>query len=94
MVTLEEAKAHCRVMPDESDFDSELQIALDASIDHLRSIDVDMDVNPLPPALKQAVLLLVAHFFENKEAVAYDRPMHVTPMGVARLIAPYRGLSL
>jgi hypothetical protein len=94
MVTLEEAKAHCSIMPEEDDFDGELEIALDASVDHLRSIDVDMDATPLPPALKQAVLLLVAHFFENKEAVAYDRPMHVTPLGVARLIAPYRRFTL
>ena len=94
MVTLEEAKAHCRIMPEEIAFDGELQIALDASVDHLRSIDVDMDAVPLPPALKQAVLLLVAHFFANKEAVSYDRPMHVTPLGVARLVAPYRGVSL
>ncbi|WP_127114016.1 head-tail connector protein [Shimia sediminis] len=94
MVTLEEAKIHCRVMPEQTDFDGEIQIALDAAVDHLKSIDIDMDADPLPPALKQAVLLLVAHFFENKEAVAYDRPMYVTPLGVTRLIAPYREVSL
>ena len=94
MVTLEDARRHCRIDQSVADFDLELQIALEASVDHLRSIDVNMDADPLPPALAQAVLLLVAHFFSNKEAVVYDRPMQVTPLGVARLIAPYRGVSL
>ena len=91
MVTLEEAKAHCRVIED--DFDGELQIAIDASVDHLRSIDIDVDADPLPPALKQAALMLVAHFFENKEA-AHSVQTYVTPLGVSRLIAPYREVSL
>jgi uncharacterized phiE125 gp8 family phage protein len=93
MVTLEEAKAHCRVLPEEPDFDGELQIALEASVDHLSSIGVDMTVSPLPPALKQAVLMLVSHFFENKEAVT-DVQMQAIPLGVDRLIAPYRRVSL
>ena len=96
MVTLEEAKAHCRVKmsPDDSYFDGELQIAIDASIDHLRLIDIEVDADPFPPALKQAVLLLVAHFFENKEAVTIGESVNVTPLGVSRLIAPYRRVTL
>lgn len=94
MITLEEAKAHCRFAIDDDYFDGELQIAIGAAVDHLKSIDIDMDTNPLPPALKQAVLLLVAHFMANKEAVAQDSPMHVTPFGVARLVAPYRKVTL
>lgn len=93
MVTLEEAKTHCRIMSDQADFDGEIQIALDASLDHLRSIDVEVDKTPFPPALKQAVLLLVAHFFEHKEAVS-ETQLRVTPLGVARLVAPYKGVSL
>jgi len=94
MVTLEEAKAHCRVLPEQAEFDGEIQIALDAAMDHLRSIDVAMDADPFPPALKQAVLLLVAHFFDNKAAVSVDGPGQVMPLGVARLIAPYRTVTL
>ncbi len=94
MVTLEEAKQHCDVDSSEAEFDGQLQIAIDASIDHLRSIDVDVDVSPFPPALKQAVLLLVAHFFDNPYAVTPEVAMSVTPFGVARLIAPYRRVSL
>lgn len=91
MVTLEEAKAHCRLIED--DFDGELQIAIAASVDHLASIGVDMASDPLPPALKQATLMLVAHFFENKEAVS-DASLRMVPLGVDRLIAPYRSVSL
>ncbi|UWR99224.1 head-tail connector protein [Phaeobacter inhibens] len=93
MVTLEEAKAYCRVTPEETEFDGEIQIALDAAVDHLRSINVDVAADPFPPALKQAVLMLVAHFFENKEAVTPEK-VWFTPIGVDRLIAPYRGVSL
>lgn len=93
MVTLEEAKAHCRIMPEEPDFDGELQIALETSVDHLASIGVDMAMSPLPPALKQAVLMLVSHFFENKEAVA-EAQVRAIPFGVDRLIAPYRSVCL
>lgn len=92
MVTLEEAKAHCRA--DDEYFDGEIQIAIDAAMDHLRSIDVDVDADPFPPALKQAVLMLVAHFFSNKEAVTTEVSATVTPLGVSRLIAPYRKVTL
>ena len=94
MISPEEAKAHCRFATDDDHFDGELQISIDASVGHLKSIDIDMDADPLPPALKQAVLLLVAHFMDNKEAVTRDGPTHVTPFGVARLVAPYRKVTL
>lgn len=93
MVTLEEAKNHCRIELETADFDGELQIALDAAVDHLKSLNVDMDAVPFPPALKQAVLMLVAHFFENKEAATPEK-IWFTPIGVDRLIAPYRRVSL
>ncbi|PYG30360.1 head-tail connector protein [Pelagimonas varians] len=93
MVTLEDVKAHCRVLPEDTDFDLELQNALDAAVDHLNSIDVGMTVDPLPPALKHAALMLAAHFFENKEAVT-EGQLTVVPLGVSRLIAPYREFNL
>ena len=93
MVTLEEAKRQVRVTPESTEFDLDLQQCLDAAADHLASIDVDMTVDPLPPALRHAVLMLVGHFFENREATNAEQ-IRFTPLGVDRLIAPYRGVSL
>ncbi len=91
MVTLAEAKAHLYV--DFEDDDAIIQSMIEAAHDHLESIDIDMTVNPLPPALRHAVLMLVAHYHSNREAVA-EGVFSVTPLGVARLIAPYREFNL
>ena len=91
MVTLEEAKAHLRV--DFDDDNSAIEKMLESAVDHLSSIDVDMTADPLPPALNQAVLLLVGHFYMNREATTAEQ-IRFTPLGVDRLIAPYRGISL
>lgn len=47
----------------------------------------------VPPPLRQAVLMLVAHWFENREPVAVGAGAEL-PMMVAALIAPYRRLHL
>ena len=43
----------------------------------------------VPADLIQAILMLVAHWFENREAVS-DRPMKDVPMGVESILARYR----
>lgn len=91
MVTLEEAKRHLQV--DANDNDIVIYEMVDAAVDHLASIDVDMTTDPLPPALHHAVLLLVGHFYANREATNAEQ-IRFTPLGVDRLIAPYRGMSL
>lgn len=91
MVTLEEAKDHMRVtFPDD---DAGITLMIDAAVDHLQSIDVDMTADPLPPALHHAVLLLVAHFFDNRQVMTNTTVM-VMPFGLSRLIAPYRKVTL
>lgn len=91
MVLLAEAKTHLRV--DTNAEDGLIQGLIDAAADHLQSIDVDVSAVPLPPALHQAILLLVGHYYGNREAVS-DQPVHVLPLGVARLIAPYRSIGI
>ena len=91
MITLEEAKAHMRV--DDPDEDEGIVLMIDAAVDHLQSIDVDMTGTPLPPAIHHAVLLLVAHFYGNREVMT-EGTLKVMPFGLSRLIAPYRKVSL
>jgi len=46
----------------------------------------------VPEDLRQSVLLLAAHLYENREAVS--APLVEIPLGVASLIAPYRPIRL
>jgi uncharacterized phiE125 gp8 family phage protein len=48
----------------------------------------------VPESLRQALLLLVAHWYENRGLIAVGQSVAVLPMTVAALIAPYRVLSL
>lgn len=104
MVTLGDAMTHLRLRaygPSEGgavelfdqEIESEVESMIAAAVDHLSSIDVDMSADPLPPALHHAVLLLVGHFYENREATNTEQA-RFTPLGVDRLIAPFRSISL
>ncbi|MDD2869096.1 head-tail connector protein [Neomegalonema sp.] len=49
-------------------------------------------LDPLPPDLAEAVLMLAAHWFENREASASG--LSETPFGLASLLAPWAGIRL
>ena len=91
MVDLAAAKAHCRVDFDEDD--ALIAAMLEAATDHLASIGVDTSSSPVPPAVEHAVLMMVAHFYENREAVS-DIKTAAVEMGVDRLVQPYREVHL
>lgn len=86
-VTLAEAKAHLRIDHDEDDDTIEIFIA--AAEGYLAGVGVDMTVDPLPPAITAATLLLIGDLDLNREA-SVDSRMREAPFGVSRLIAPYR----
>lgn len=92
MLTLGEAKDHLRV--DFDDEDVSIRAMIESAFDHMRSIDVQYlgEADELPPALRHAALMLVAHFYTNREAVG--EPMQAVPLGFDRLIAPYRSLQV
>lgn len=48
----------------------------------------------VPHDLRQAILLLVAHWYENRSAVSTDVNLISTPKGVNDLIQPYRVVNL
>ncbi len=86
MVTLAEALQHLRMnVPisgidvTDADIAAEVQTMIDAAVDHLSSIGVDMTADPLPPALHRAVLLLVGHFERNPEATRAEQVRFTTP---------------
>jgi uncharacterized phiE125 gp8 family phage protein len=63
-------------------------------------IELDVEVGygdagtDVPQALRQAIKLLVAHWYENRGLIAVGHTVAVLPASVAALIAPYRVLSL
>ncbi len=48
----------------------------------------------VPEALRQAMLVLVAHWFEHRDAVLMAGTGAIVPVGFDKLIAPYRVVSL
>lgn len=91
MISLAAVKLYLRVEFDDDDTDIERMIA--AASDHYRSIGVNMDADPLPPAVEQAVFMVVAHFYENRSAMS-DFKRYALEIGADRLVAPYREFSL
>jgi len=70
-------------------------VALPAPEDEMAGIAIDMlagygAASAVPPPLKQAILMLTAHWFDNREAVAFGEQVNLLPMGVEALITPYR----
>ncbi|TPI39307.1 hypothetical protein FJW07_14100 [Mesorhizobium sp. B3-1-9] len=50
-------------------------------------------VSTVPAAIKAAILLHVAHLYQNREAVA-ETSLAELPMGVDALLAPYRAMRI
>lgn len=48
----------------------------------------------VPAPIKAAILLMVGHWYRNRQAVATDQSVTETPMGVDALLAPYRVLRV
>ncbi|MDD9730452.1 head-tail connector protein [Mameliella sp. AT18] len=46
--------------------------------------------DPVPAPVTEAVLQLAAHWYENREAVAYGGSGAPIPFGVVELLRPYR----
>lgn len=66
----------------------------------IAGIELDVSVGygdaatDVPEPLRQAIRLLVAHWYENRAMVAVGQNLIVLPATVAALIAPYRMVSL
>ncbi len=51
-------------------------------------------LQPVPAALQEAVLLLAAHLYENREATVVGSTASELPFGVLDLIRPFRVWSI
>ncbi len=68
------------------------EIQDDSVIDIL--LDVGYPAGECPPELKQACLMLVGHFYANRETVAFTAAAVEMPLGVSAMIAGFRLLSI
>jgi uncharacterized phiE125 gp8 family phage protein len=48
----------------------------------------------VPQPLRQAIRLLVTHWYEHRSAATFDDPAAETPLGYRELIQPYRKMAL
>lgn len=87
MVSLADAKLYLRV--DFADDDAVIERLVTSASDHLKSQGVDMGASPIPPAIEQAVLMLVSHFYNNSGATI-ELAQEASNNDIDRLIAPYR----
>lgn len=90
ITSIEDAKAHINIVGDADDVLIAGKIdAAEAFIDRwLAEPMADMDA--VPADLKQAVLMLVAHFYENREATLVGISADEVPLGVWDIINQHR----
>lgn len=90
--SLIDLKAQLNVIDDDADDDLLTGMIADA-LDHTRSaIGAETPVNydDAPGGLRRAVLMLAAHFYENREAVLVGVSANELPLGFWELVAPHR----
>ena len=90
LLQLEDVKAWLRISYD--DDDDVLAGVIDAAEGYVAEIGVALAA-PVPAALQQALLLLIGHWWENREAVI-DGAYRKLPLGFEALITPYREIKI
>jgi hypothetical protein len=90
MITLRQAKAHLNMGT--TTFDDELiadkLTAAKAWVSDYTGADVDLDSTPQP--VLEAVLILTAQLFDNREISTQGLTAQQLPFGFLDLLAPYR----
>ena len=90
VVTAEEVKTHLRVQYDNEDayLESLIRQAQGAAEDYCRVVFED----PAPEPVRLAVLLMVSHFYENRDNP--DKQAYITMlMAFQNLLYPYRDVA-
>lgn len=91
LITVAEFKAHARI--DGDDQDAAIGAIVDAANDHVSGfLDVDDPASYEPPAdIKQAALLIAAHWFENREEVNVGNIVTEFPAAAQEILLNHRG---
>ncbi|WP_285295232.1 head-tail connector protein [Aureimonas altamirensis] len=90
LISVDDAKVHLRVDHGEEDF--YIGELIEAAEDYVQSMGV-ATATPFPSAVRHAVLMLVAHFYDNRSA-AGEQPSNAIAFGVNALLAPHREHTL
>lgn len=100
IATLDDLKGHLAFTDDIGDADDALLTqkltAAQAYVDRLLGFEIDatyggQDQEAVPEPLKEAVLQLAAHWYENREGVAES--LRELPFGVTEIITEFREFS-
>lgn len=104
VVQLADMKAHLNVTF--TDDDTLIQACIDAAESYISAFCTGptptcsdaptpptWPLNPMPPAVLQAIKLLVAHLYENREATLVGVSAADLPFGLFDLLSPYRWWS-
>lgn len=91
MITLEQAKAHLRVVHSEEDavIESMVNASTAAALDYL---NLEAMPEPAPAPVEAAILLQVGDLYENRQRQS-DRPFHGNQT-YERLLNPYRVMDV
>lgn len=89
-VSLADAKAHLRI--GFAADDTYITGIIEAAEGYVGSVGVAIAA-PIQPSVRHAILMIVAHFYNNREAVTVDA-VNAMPFGVNALLQPYREQSL
>ncbi|MEQ1405644.1 head-tail connector protein [Neorhizobium sp. Rsf11] len=104
IATLEELKAQVGWTDDLPNDDALMDRKIEAAQDHIERLlgfkieetyppAGDPAVSTVPAALKEAVLQLAAHWFENREATLVGVTAQELPFGVLEIVNEYREWS-
>lgn len=96
-VSLQEVKAHLNLDHDQDDDLLTAKIVaaetyIDGFLDR-KFADYEADDEPIPEIIKQAVMMVAAHLYENRENVLVGVTAQPLPLGALDLIGSYRSWS-
>ncbi len=58
------------------------------------AVSVEVTAGDVPDSIRQAIYLLVGHWYANREAVNVGQPAHEVPLAVESLLYPHRIYNL
>lgn len=96
-VSVEDMKAHLNVTGDEDDaliasITAAAETYIDGFLDR-KLEDYEADDEDVPAPIRQAIMMVAAHLFENREHVLVGVSAQPLPLGALDLIGAYRAWS-